>query len=198
MMATRRKRAAVIRASLSPLCFLGNLPGVARARCGPDPGGQGITAVIGWGYERTMGSVVVWLMYRRQHRHLMESVRAWLPGEQVKDVAVGHKWSSTWPTFAGIGVLLLGGVLGPDDQLWISLFTLVLGFGLLIAGWLATPATLIVTTPAEVILIEGRRRTYEPIAVEQRMLRSSWVQRDQIKDRRLWIPLIWKKHLPPA
>ncbi|HEV2809713.1 MAG TPA: hypothetical protein VGV93_04845 [Acidimicrobiales bacterium] len=99
---------------------------------------------------------------------------------------------------AGIVVLLVGALLASEDRIRITLGALVLGFGLLIVGWVATAATLIVTTSDAVILMQGRRRTYEPLAVLERVERSAWVRKDQIKNRRLWVPLLWKKHLPSA
>ena len=47
------------------------------------------------------------------------------------------------------------------------------GVGLLVVGWVATAATLIVTTSDAVILMQGRRRTYEPLAVLERVERSA-------------------------
>ena len=143
-----------------------------------------------------VGSFAAHAVYKRQHRRLISSVRQWLPGEDVEDVAVGHQWVSAWPTLAGIVVLLVGVLLGSEDRIWITLVALVLGFGLLVVGWLATAATLIVTTSDAVILVQGQRRTYEPLAVLERVERSAWVREDQIKNRRLWVPGLWKKHLP--
>ncbi len=76
------------------------------------------------------------------------------------------------------------------------LVALVLGFGLLVAGWVLTPATLIVTTTHAVVLLRGRRRTYEPVAVQERLERSSWTTPDEVRKRGLWVPRLWKKHLP--
>ncbi len=89
-------------------------------------------------------------------------------------------------------VLLVGALLGSEDRIWITLVALVLGFGLLIVGWVATAATLIVTTSDAVILLQGRRRTYEPVVILDRVERSAWEREDQLKDRRLWVPGVWK------
>lgn len=148
------------------------------------------------------GSVVAWFaaraVYKRQHRRLLASVRKWLPGEDVQDVAVAHQRFSVWPTMAGIAVLVLGAVLGSDDRASITLVALVLGFGLLVIGWVASPAILIVATTDAVILLQGRRRTYEPVAVLERVERSAWLRQEEMRTRRLWVPGLWKKHLPSA
>lgn len=52
------------------------------------------------------------------------------------------------------------------------------------------------TTTEEVIVIEGRRRTYEPVAIQERHGRSSWRNGQKIKGRRLWVGSLWRKHLP--
>jgi hypothetical protein len=140
-------------------------------------------------------SVLAHAMYKRQHRRLLSSVREWL-GEDAEDVAVAHRWSSAWPTLGGIAVLLLGAILGSEDRIPVTLVALVLGFGLLLAGWVLTPAILIVTTGDAVVLLEGRRRTYEPVAVQERFERCSWMTADEMRKRRLWVPGFWKKHLP--
>ncbi len=145
-----------------------------------------------------VGSLAAHAVYKLQHRRLLSSVRKWLPAEDVEDVAVGHQRVSAWPTLAGIVVLLVGVVLGSEDRTWITLVALVLGFGLLVLGWVATAATLIVTTSDAVILLQGRRRTYEPVAILDRVERSAWEREDQLKVRRLWVPGLWKKHLPSA
>ena len=145
-----------------------------------------------------LASLAARALYKRDHRRLISSVRQWLPAEDVEDVAVGHQWVSTWPMLAGFAVLLVGAVLGSEDRIWITLVALVLGFGLLVVGWVATAATLIVTTSDAVILMQGRRRTYEPLAVLERVERSAWVREDQMKNRRLWVPLLWKRNLPSA
>ncbi len=145
-----------------------------------------------------VGSLAAHALYKRDHRRLISSVRQWLPAEDVEDVAVAHQWVSLWPMLAGIVVLLVGARLGSEDRIWMTLVALVLGFGLLIVGWVATAATLIVTTSDAVILMQGRRRTYEPLTVLERVERSAWVRKDQMRNRRLWVPLLWKKHLPSA
>lgn len=142
-----------------------------------------------------LGSFAAHAVYKRQHRRLLSSVREWL-GEDPEDVAIGHRWPSVWPTLGGIVVLLLGAFFGSDDRMWIMVVALFLGFGLLVAGWVLAPATLIVTTANAVLLLRGRRRTYEPVALEQRVERSSWMTADEIRKRRLWVPGLWKRHLP--
>ncbi len=148
------------------------------------------------GYEHPVfGSFAAHAIHKRQHRRLLSSVREWV-ADEAEDVAIGHRWRSVWPTLSGIVVLLLGAVLGSEDRVWIVALALFFGFGLLAAGWLLTPATLIVTTADAVFVLRGRRRTYEPIALEERVERSSWRTGDEIRKRSLWVPGFWKKHLP--
>ncbi|MBW3575789.1 MAG: hypothetical protein KY450_13240 [Actinobacteria bacterium] len=135
-------------------------------------------------------------MYKRDYRRLLASVQALLPGEQVEDVAVAHPWSSLWPSLAGGAVLLTGGIYAFDERMVLLVTTLVLGFALLILGWLASRATLIVTTADEVVLVDGRRRTYQPAAVQERLPRSSSLIREELRERRLFVPTAWRKHLP--
>lgn len=144
-----------------------------------------------------MNGLVIWFMYKRLHRRLLESVGRRLPADEVQDVALGHRWKTIWPTMFGVIVLSGGLLLDSNSDVWLIGGVLVAGFGLLLLGWLATPATLIVNTSEEVVLINGRRRTYEPVDVQRRFPRSSWGTSVQVKDLGLWIPALWKRHLPP-
>lgn len=94
--------------------------------------------------------------YQRQHRRLLSVVREFLPGEVVEDVAVGVRWSSAWPTLLGIAALAIGAIFASLDRILPVLAGLVLGFGLLAIGWVATPALLLVSSADEVLVIEGR------------------------------------------
>lgn len=124
--------------------------------------------------------VVARAAYRRQHRRLLSSVREFLRGEVVKDVAVGVRWSSAWPTLLGGVALTIGAIFGSLGRLLPVVAWLVLGFGLLAIGWIATPAILVVSTADEVFVLQGRRRTYEPVAILERHDRSSWVSDREI------------------
>lgn len=145
------------------------------------------------------------IVYRRQRRRLTPLVQQRLIGDQVVDFAIAHRWSTTWPSFLGIAFLFVGAVLGSANrmgveafpgQTWIWLFSFVIGFSLLLVGAFAMPAVLIVTTAEDVIILEARRRTYAPAALLERTQRSSWAAQDEIKGRGLFVPSLWRRHLP--
>lgn len=93
----------------------------------------------------------------------------------VEDVAVGVRWSSAWPTLLAGVALAIGAIFGSLGRVLLVVAGLVLGLGLLAIGWIATPAILFVSTADEVFVLQGRRRTYEPVAILERHDRSSWV-----------------------
>jgi hypothetical protein len=52
-----------------------------------------------------LAQIAVWDWYKAKHRRLLASVRAFLPGEDVEDVALVQRWTSSWPGFVGLGVV---------------------------------------------------------------------------------------------
>ena len=142
-----------------------------------------------------LAQIAVWDWYKAKHRRLLASVRAFLPGEDVEDVALAQRWTSTWPGLVGLGVVAAAAVLD-GDRLWITVVGLGLGFALLLVGWLTIPATLLVTTRDQVIVIAARRRTYQPVVIEERIARAQWRTSEQLRERRLWVGAAWKRHLP--
>lgn len=143
------------------------------------------------------------LVYNRQRRRLGPLVAQRLPDERVEDFAVVHKRSSLWPSMVGIGVLIVGAVLVSAERVDVDLLpqsglvfiALPLGLAFVLAGALLMPARLIVTTSSHVVIFSARRRTHEPAALVERIQRSSWVTRDEVRRRGLFVPSLWRAHL---
>jgi len=98
--------------------------------------------------------------------------------------------------WTGIAALGAGGLFASASGPWLVGGALTVGFALLLVGWLAVPATLVVTTRESVLLVRGRRRTYEPVEEQERVPLGSW-DATILGDLGLWVPAYWKRHLPP-
>lgn len=155
--------------------------------------------------SRRGGEWAAGIVFGRQRRRLAPLVQRRLVGEEIEDFAIAHRWSTTWPSFTGIALLFIGAILGSANRMgvevlpsqsWFWLLAFVVGFSFLLIGAFLIPAVLIVTTADDVVVFEARRGTYAPGALLDRTERSSWTSQDQIKSRGLFVPSLWRKHLP--
>ncbi len=150
--------------------------------------------------------LVEWMM-RRTHRRLCVSTEEWLePGERTADVAVGNPTWTMWPCFAGMALLLLGGVVADvTDELWPGLALGLAGFACLAAPVVAVPSTIVVTTTSHRALVLDA----SPFRSTPRRVRASLSAAAMEPGRRflggrilgvagsrLWVGSFWARHLP--